>query len=380
VSDVARITETFAQQVEVEGFSRLVPIAEIGRRGNDHDLDAARYVAQAGEPAAEEPAPPPAPAPPPRAVHEPAQVGTAPRAPRKPARRKPSPFAQQLRRALAGPLPFIIAGIFILAAASAYVFLGPSRVSPDVAQGKSDADVSRQTVSQQPIRQENAGQEDVRQEIERSLAEWSSYRALKQYYLEDYQALVAAIRMDLLAGVPMTTALERASRATEEVRRREAKYYGMASIETLRQDLRARLPVMRHLKTAYGPRACNELAVNGAPALQRFLGERYAADKDLLKLTDSLSAHFLQTAEEGKRLQKVHKALDAADWQVIAKHLLSKGMAESEFVVFADPAKAIDDPRACDIFMAFIDIVTAPDGASAARVIPFMASAAAAEK
>ena len=55
-------------------------------------------------------------------------------------------------------------------------------------------------------------------------------------------------------------------------------------------------------------------------------------------------------------------------------------MTEKQFAVFADPAKSVDDPGACDVFMSFIDLVTAPESEGATRVIPFMATAAAAEQ
>ena len=95
---------------------------------------------------------------------------------------------------------------------------------------------------------------------------------------------------------------------------------------------------------------------------------------------DGLTAHFLETASEGRRLQLSHKQLDAADWQAVARYLLSMGMTEKDFSVFADPAKSIEDPAACDVFMMLIDRVTAPGSELANRLIPFMASAAAAEQ
>ena len=112
----------------------------------------------------------------------------------------------------------------------------------------------------------------------------------------------------------------------------------------------------------------------------RFLGARYWTDKDLLKLMDGLTAHFLETASQGRRLQLSHKELDAADWQAIARYLLSKGMMEKDFSVFADPAKSIEDLAACDVVMLLIDRMTAPGGDLTNVLIPFMASAAAAEQ
>jgi type I restriction enzyme M protein len=42
--DVTRITAVFEGQTEVEGFSRMVPVAEIGSPENDYDLDVSRYI------------------------------------------------------------------------------------------------------------------------------------------------------------------------------------------------------------------------------------------------------------------------------------------------------------------------------------------------
>ena len=138
--------------------------------------------------------------------------------------------------------------------------------------------------------------------------------------------------------------------------------------------------MFRHLKETYGPRTCNEMAVNGIAALERYLGESYAKDAALLKLTDTLAGSYFKTAAEGKRLKLVHKSLDKGDWQLIAQYLLSNGMTEKDFTVFAEPAKSLDDPAACTVFLKLFELATAPENEAAARLIPFMTSAAATEE
>ncbi len=349
--DVTRITGVFEQQTEVEGFSRMVPVAEIASPENDFDLDVSRYITRKGALG------------PPQAallahagqqdVAREAVISTPPEI-------KVSPVLERVKAIAGGPAPYFAIGLLILMAAIAYVFLKPVDLPVEETQRKADVQITQQ--------------------VERTLSERAAYLALKQHYPKDYEGLVDAMKADLFLGVPPEKALPRAMSATAEVRQREARYYGMASVETLRRDLRDRLPVMRHVKMTFGPRACNELAVKGVPALIRFLGERYWTDKDLLKLIDGLTARFLETASEGRRLQLSHKELDATDWQAVARHLLSKGMTEKDFSVFADPAKSIEDPAACDVFMLLIDRVTAPGSDLANVLIPFMASAAAAEQ
>ena len=46
--DVTRITEVFERQSEVEGFSRMVAVAEIASPENDYDLDVSRYIPRKG--------------------------------------------------------------------------------------------------------------------------------------------------------------------------------------------------------------------------------------------------------------------------------------------------------------------------------------------
>jgi type I restriction system adenine methylase HsdM len=351
--DVTRVTEVFERQTEVEGFSRMVPVREIGSPENDYDLDVSRYIAPKGALA-----PPEAAALPhagqPEVVRQAAKVRT-------PTKRKARPVLERAKSMARGPWPFLaITGILVLFAAIAYVLFKPVDLPVEEAQHKTDVEITQQ--------------------VERTLSEWAAFQALKQHYPKDYEALVDAMKADLFLAVPKEKALARAMSATAEVRRREARNYGMASVETLRRDLRGRLAVMRHVKAVFGPRACNELAVKGVPALMRFLGERYWTDKDLLKLMDGLTGHFLETASEGQRLQLSHKELSAANWQAVARHLLSMGMTEKDFGVFADPAKSIEDPAACDVFMLLIERVTAPGGDLANGLIPFMATAAAAEK
>ena len=82
----------------------------------------------------------------------------------------------------------------------------------------------------------------IRQQTESTLGKWASYRSLKTFYPQDHARIVEAVTGDVLRGVPLETALEHASRMQADIKRREAKNYSMASIASLREDLRTGCP------------------------------------------------------------------------------------------------------------------------------------------
>lgn len=363
--DVLRIAETFAAQNEVPGFARLVPVTEIAAAESDHDLTPARYAPPFKPQPKQEPEPKPKQEPEPQPRPQPQrQPRPAPPPSVKPARPKPAP-ADRGARAKGKTMPpatwavavALTGAVILLGAGAAAYFWRPPQPAPAVESAPTP-------------------KADLGAEIDAELAKFASFQALKAEYPADYERIAAAVRQAVLKGSMLEAALTTAPPLVEEVMRREVSAYGMASVERMRDDIRARLPVMNHLQAQQGARACNELAVNGVPALRRLLGEGFYKDKQLVSMADALDANFIRTAAEGRRLRIEHKPLGQADWEAVAHYLISKGMAEKDFSVFADPAKSVEDPSTCGVFMRFMDLVTAPGSDAAARVIPFVATAA----
>jgi type I restriction-modification system DNA methylase subunit len=361
---ITRIAEAFREPSGSDAFARMVPVDEI-LAAEEADLTPSRYLLKAEL----------QPARPPFGEVLPAFLSTRlfPLWRQAQKRGKAIPAlatrilplwrqAQTRSKAIPAAWGFAIGvgASLILAAPAAYLTL--SRPGPPA------------------VAEPRAAHPEIVSEIESSLDATPSYQALKSYYRQDYDGIVDTLLADVLGGSPLPAALADAPGLKAEVMRRESKSYGMASLDSLREDLRARLPVMRHLKERQGARACSEFAVNGAAALLRFLGEGYAADSELTTLTDGLTVNFFRTAAEGRKLQRVHQPLDGDDWPSIARALLTKGMTGKDFDVFTDPARSVDDPATCDVFIRFIEIVTAPGNDETAALIPSMATAAAADE
>jgi hypothetical protein len=219
---------------------------------------------------------------------------------------------------------------------------------------------------------------DIRADIEKTFMDLRTYQALKAHYPQEYETLVTAAVQDVRNGTSERQAAVQSAGFTANLRRQNATSYGMASVESMRLSLRAQIPTLNYLKTAYGFKACNEMAVNGGVAMIQSLGSQFLNDTTLLKLTDEASGYFFETTAEGKKLRLQHQQPTEADWQVVGEYLLSKGMTQDDFDYITESKKHMDDPRLCDVTIQFFDGITTMDNDAAKRIVPYFASAAAA--
>jgi hypothetical protein len=219
---------------------------------------------------------------------------------------------------------------------------------------------------------------EIQARLEEAFRGSKVYQALKEFYPETYQQLVAATTKDVREGASGEQAMSHAAEITTRLRRQEAANYGMASVESLRASLRSQLPHFSYLKKTYGYKACNEMAVNGAVALLKAFSPDITKDETFKKLIDDSSAVFFQTTAEGKKLKLQHAQPTDADWVVVADRLATGGMTGAELQLVGDPAKHMDDPRLCDAVLKFYEGITTMTDDASNRIIPFLAASAAA--
>jgi hypothetical protein len=225
---------------------------------------------------------------------------------------------------------------------------------------------------------QSAGEAERRAEVEKSLAEFKTYQAIKELYPEAYEELVRLILSDMGKGTDMKQAMIANAEFTTKLRHENAQYYAMASVERLRLSLNAQIPQYRYLKTAYGFKACNELATNGGVAVARTLGADFLKDQTLTQMMDEVTGYFFRTAAEGRGLKLRHEQPTAADWQVTFDYLKSKGMTDADIKLTGEPAKHPAEPQLCDAITKFYETITTMDNDAAKRILPNLAASAAA--
>lgn len=217
---------------------------------------------------------------------------------------------------------------------------------------------------------------DVRAQYEGSLLEWRTFRVLKQRFPNDYEDFLSSLasgRVSLDSGLlPAGTGLIKALKA------REQKHFANAPLESLRQGLRAQADLLQYLKEGHGPRACTEMAVHGLASAMRLIGGPAREDAGLRNRADTLLLRYFEAAADGANSPVSHEALTERHWQDFAAYLLTQGIREADLKVFADPARSVDDPEACDSFIKVIGIVIRPGLPAVEPVIPFVAASAAA--
>ncbi|MGE0240818.1 MAG: hypothetical protein AB7F09_15720 [Parvibaculaceae bacterium] len=219
---------------------------------------------------------------------------------------------------------------------------------------------------------------DMRADIEKALADFKTYQTIKELYPESYEELIHLIMSDMRQGTDMKEAMIKGAEFTTKLRRDNAQYYGMASIEHLRLSLNGQIPQYDYLKKAYGFKACNELAAHGGVAIARLLGPDFLKDHTLTQLMDETTGYFFRTAAEGRQLKLQHEKPTDADWQATRDYLKSRGMTDAGIKLVNEPAKSLDDPQLCDAIMKFYQTVTTMDNDAAKRVVPYLAATAAA--
>lgn len=218
----------------------------------------------------------------------------------------------------------------------------------------------------------------IRAKIETSFHGSQTYEALKAHFPETYEELIAIAIKDIRAGASRDQSMSHSAELTAKLRQREAQHYAMASLESLRLSLLAQLPHYSYLKSTYGFRACNEMAVNGGMALMKSFGSQIIKDSTFSKLMDEASGTFFRTAAEGKRLKTQYEQPTEADWQIVASQMNSSGMTDADLQLMAKPEKHVDDPRLCDVVIKFYSNIATMQDEAGNRIIPYLAAAIAA--
>ena len=157
---------------------------------------------------------------------------------------------------------------------------------------------------------------DIRQDVEKTFEDFKTYQALKEHYPQAYEQLIALTVNDMRDGTDSQKTLADGAEFTSNLRRQNARYYAMASVERLRLSLSAQIPQYKYLKTAYGFKACNALAVKGGVAITQMLGPEFSKDDTLVQLMDDATGYFFRTTAEGQRLKLQHAQPTQADWRV----------------------------------------------------------------
>ena len=219
---------------------------------------------------------------------------------------------------------------------------------------------------------------ELRADLEKTLGDYKTYQALKELYPQAYDELIALIVKDMHNGTDMKQAIIDGAEFTTKLRRDNAQYYAMASLERLRLSLNAQIPQFSYLKTAYGFKACNELAAHGGVAIVKTLGTDFLKDQTLTQMMDEATGFFFRTTAEGRDLQMRHAPPTTADWQVTADYLRSKGMTDSDLKLVDAPAQHLDDAQLCDAIIKFYENITTMDNDAAQRIVPSLAANAAA--
>lgn len=219
---------------------------------------------------------------------------------------------------------------------------------------------------------------DIRTEVERTLAGYKTYQALKEHYPDAYQQLLDLIIADMRNGVDSKEALNDGAEFTANLRRQNAPYFGMASFERLRLSLSAQIPQYDYVKTGYGFKVCNELVANGGVALTKALGSDFLKDQTLMQLSDETTGYFFRTAAEGRTLKLKHQQPTLVDWQITDDYLKSKGISNADLKLMTEPGKHLDDKRLCDVAIKFYQTITTMDNDAAQRIVPYLATTAAA--
>lgn len=219
---------------------------------------------------------------------------------------------------------------------------------------------------------------EMRADLEKSLGGFKTYQALKELYPEAYEELIGLIIKDMRDGTDMKQAIIDGAEFTTKLRRDNAQYYAMASLPRLRLSLSAQIPQFSYLKTAYGFKACNELAVHGGVAIVKTLGTDFLKDQTLTQMMDEATGFFFRTTAEGRELKLTHAQPTTADWQVTADYLKSKGMTEVDLKLVIAPTQHVDDAQLCDAIIKLYENITTMDNDAAERIVPSLAAAAAA--
>lgn len=219
---------------------------------------------------------------------------------------------------------------------------------------------------------------DIRSDLEKRFGTSKTYQALKQHYPEAYDQLLNSGIRDVRNGTSDQQAPNEGAEFTANLRRKNAQYLGMASVETLRMQLRSLPPLYRYLKTAYGYKVCNEMAVNGGFAILNMLGPKWLKDETLHQLFDESGGSFFQAAAEGRRLAIKHEQPTDLDWRAAGDYLISRGMAENKLQMLTNAAEYKADPGLCDALIEFYEGITTMDNGAGQRIIPLLAADAAA--
>jgi hypothetical protein len=219
---------------------------------------------------------------------------------------------------------------------------------------------------------------DTRADVEKTLANFKTYQVLKEHYPEAYAQLLDLIMKDMQNGTDAKQALIEGAEFTANLRRQNAPYFAMASFERLRLSLSAQIPQYDYVRTGYGFKVCNELVANGGVALTKALGPDFLKDQTLMQLSDETTGYFFRTAAEGKTLQLKRQQPTQADWRIADNYLNSKGITDADLQLINEPGKHMDDKRLCDVAIKFYQTITTMDNDAAQRIVPYLATAAAA--
>jgi hypothetical protein len=219
---------------------------------------------------------------------------------------------------------------------------------------------------------------DIRAEVERALAGYKTYQVLKEHYPDAYQRLLDLVVEDMRNGTDAKQAMIEGAEFTANLRRENASNFAMASFERLRLSLSAQIPQYDYVKTGYGFKVCNDLVASGGVALTKALGPDFLKDQTLMQLADETTGYYFRTAAEGKTLKLKHQQPTLADWQVTDDYLKSKGITNADLQLIIEPAKHLDDTRLCDVAIKFYRSITTMDNDAAQRIVPYLATAAAA--
>ncbi|WP_162914247.1 hypothetical protein [Taklimakanibacter lacteus] len=219
---------------------------------------------------------------------------------------------------------------------------------------------------------------DLRAEVEKELAGFKTYQVLKEYYPEAYAQLLELVFRDMREGTDPQRALIEGAEFTANLRRQNAPYFAMASLQRLRLSLSAQIPQYDYVRTGYGFKVCNELVAKGGVALTRTLGPDFLKDQTLMQLSDETTGYYFRTAAEGKSLKLKHLQPTVADWRITVGYLKSKGMTDADLQLIIEPGKHLDDKRMCDVAIKFYQTITTMDNDAAQRIVPYLASVAAA--
>lgn len=218
----------------------------------------------------------------------------------------------------------------------------------------------------------------MKADVENTFDDFKTYQALKELYPEAYEELIHLTIKDLRDGENAKDAMIEGAEFTTRLRRENAQYYAMASVDRLRLSLNAQLPQFRYLKTAYGAKTCNQLAAKGGIGIAEVLGADFLKDRTLTLLMDEATGYFFRTTAEGQKLKLRHAPPTTADWQAAADYLKSKGMTDADIKLVNQPAQHLDDAHLCDAVIKFYETITTMDNDPAQRIVPYLAAQAAA--